>query len=395
MAAHAVKTSGRVARHWRAMALGLCVSALLTACGGDGGGAPEPAPAPPPAPAPQPDPNPLGLDLPQPGTLRGDLGLAAGSLAPAQQSLCGGVDGVGEGARLGVVVAMSVAPDGRLFFAERPATGMDCPESPRTRRLRVLEGGGRVSTLRTWELPLGEAMEVNALAVDAQGEVFVAQGYPLGHAVFATPGYPMYRDGEAPGIWRVAPDGAASLVAGQQRAYRGGSAADGVGGEAVFVQLAAMVLGRDGLLYVSDWGALRRVDAQGVVRTLAQKGGVFGGPDGRVLAWQPADAPAGGQLTDLLTGAAWALPTPLHLPVRTMDTQGGVYGLPDLRGTRIVRLLADGQTEPAIGSPRGGGPTELGALPARLGPVQAIAGAHGHALYIAVEGAIVKARFVP
>ena len=392
--------------HQRLSALFLTAALAVVACGGSdepASPAPSPAPAPAPArqpaPAPQPAPNPLGLDLPSAGTLQGDLTLAAGSLAPAQQSLCGGVDGVGEATRLGVVVAMVTAPDGRVLFAERPKSGMNCTDSPRTRRLRVLDGE-RVSTLRTWTLPqAGDVVEVTALAVNGGGEVFVAQGYPT-DAVFASPGYPVYRDGEAPGIWRVGADGTASLLAGHERAYRGGDAADGTGGAAVFSQLKTMVWGRDDLLYVTDFGRIRTVTAQGQVQTTTQYGTVFGGPGGRVLAWQTRDfSVVNGWLTDLLTGASWGGMGDAEAIVGlwnnpTADVRGGVYAVDGLDSSgRIVRLLANRRNELAVGAQNGGGTTELGALPARLGAVHAIAGGHEHSLYVAVEGAIVKATF--
>lgn len=387
-----VNENRRLHLQWlAAMGLGGC---LLTACGGsggdsDGGSTIEPTPDP------EPTVNPFGLDLPAPNALQGELTWVAGAPWQAASDHCGGVDGAAAVALLGEVVAMAVAPDGRLYFAERPSTGYGCVNLS-TRRLRVVEMDGSVRTLREWQLVgSGSPLEVNALAVSAAGEVFMAQGHPSG-AYFATPGYPVYADGSAPSIWRVDQQGQASRIAGEAHSYRGGAADDGVGDAAVFVSLyGGMVLGADGLLYVNDAGRIRTVNMDGLVTTATLQGTLINSAAGRVLAWvYLADGTTG--LADVQSGLTWTVQTRFATVDRsgswTSDGLGGVYGQSD---HAVQRMTSVGSFEWAVGVASGSANdvTQPGALPAQLGSVQAIAGGLNHGVYLASGGQIFKASF--
>lgn len=99
------------------------------------------------------------------------------------------------------------------------------------------------------------------LVVDRRGNVFVADG------------------GEHNRIQKIAPDGAATVIAGGKEGF-----ADGAGALAAFHTPSGMALDRDGNLYVADTGnnAIRKVTPQGMVSTIAG-GGKAGFADGPAL----------------------------------------------------------------------------------------------------------------
>jgi sugar lactone lactonase YvrE len=122
----------------------------------------------------------------------------------------------------------------------------------------VTTSAGRGNNTATVDGPpdVAEFHQPNGLAVDKQGNVYVAELW--GHT-----------------IRKITPDGTASTFAG--KAGEAGSA-DGTGGEARFEFPAGVAFGPDGFIYVADFYnyTIRKISRQAVVTTFAGAAGMAG-----------------------------------------------------------------------------------------------------------------------
>ncbi len=174
----------------------------------------------------------------------------------------GFVVGDGTQARFANMLAVAVAADGTVYVAE-----MGLTNSYEHGRIRRFDSQARA-------LPWGDA---------AQGVLNVA--FPLGIAAVAGGDLLVASSGTfspVPGIvqrhntiLRITSAGTMSVVAGADGALAEGSV-DGPGAAALFNYPQAVALGGDGRILVADTGndAVRQIDAQGVVSTLAGGAGI-------------------------------------------------------------------------------------------------------------------------
>ena len=127
-------------------------------------------------------------------------------------------------------------------------------------------------------------------------------------------------------LLRRAPDGRVTALAGGKAGH-----SDGKGQEAQFKAINALAWGPDGVLYVADEAAIRRVSRDGTVTTLARD----------LVAERPGRSPAG---------------SANHLFGLAVAADGTAYAA-DHGGRRIVKVTPDGRSATASGSESGWAPT--------------------------------------
>jgi sugar lactone lactonase YvrE len=132
---------------------------------------------------------------------------------------------------------------------------------------------GNALTVIAGSLPGGQSLTPSGLAADALGNVYVADGF------YCT-------------VYRIRAPGAVEVLAGESRYMCGASDA-----AAVFTRLGALALAASGDLYLVDGHAIRRLDASGIVTTIAGKPGEPGNADGDGAAARFRD-PSGIALDD-------------------------------------------------------------------------------------------------
>jgi sugar lactone lactonase YvrE len=209
----------------------------------------------------------------------------------------GSADGPGSDARFNFPTGLSLDAAGNLYVADTlnftvrritPA-GLVSTVAGRAGESRDVDGPGASARFRN----------VQAVAADRQGNVFVAEGRV---------------------IRRIAPDGMVTTLAGYfGDGYLPPSSVDGTGTLARFNSLTGLVVDAGGTLFASDGGGntIRQITSAGVVTTLAGSGSPGGG-DGSGLA------------------AGFAGPAGL-----AVDSGGAVY-VADSGNNTIRKILAGG-----------------------------------------------------
>ena len=174
------------------------------------------------------------------------------------------------------------------------------------------------------------------VAIDKQGHIYVADG------------------GDGNRIRLIAPDGAASTLAGGKEGY-----ADGQGAQAAFHTPSGIAIDDAGNLYVADTGnhAIRKVTPQGLVSTLAGNG-MAGSADGQGAAAQ------------------------FNGPVGIAVSGDGVVYVADTYNDRIRRIAPDGTVTTLAGTGKPGD-ADGAALKAQFDTPCALALAPDGALFIA------------
>ncbi len=169
-------------------------------------------------------------------------------------------------AQLSLLGGLAVGPGGNLFIAQNSfyqCVRRVTPDGVVTRFVggpplpSPLGGEGREADLRT----------ACAVAVDPDGVLYVA-------------------DGDGCRVWRVGPNGRATVFAGTGKA--GFSGDDGPADKAELNTPSGLAVGPDGGVYIADAGnqRVRRVGPDGVIRTVAGKGKTA--PEGDVGDYGPA-----------------------------------------------------------------------------------------------------------
>lgn len=262
-----IETPASPAHPWRAAAVAL----LLSACGGGGSATSEPS-----------APTPVA-----PYQARLLAGVAAWVDYGYADPEPGCIDGPALGAKLDPQSAPTLAhaPSGQVLMTEYGhCDGLA--------RLRAIDPVNNTITTRALgsrsERPLSTFMSPVSIAGGPSGEVYVVDS-----DVFTgqLPPRTRHEAGAGPGIWKVAPDGQVSLLAGVAlpSVGQGGTGVDGQGAAASFGFMGTICYASDGQLYVTDNGRVRVVTLGGAVSTLATSPGVKQhrvvacGPDGSVL----------------------------------------------------------------------------------------------------------------
>jgi len=159
---------------------------------------------------------------------------AAGIVSTILSTAPGHADGSGAQARLGQLMALTVAPDRSIYL-------VDYSDSVYLRRL---SSDGHLSTIAT--LTPGTAFSSNVkVAVDGNGRATVLSSYA---------------------VYTVS-NGALTLLAGAEQA--GGGSVDGSGAAASFINIGDAVADNTGNLYLIDNYSVRQVTPTGQVSTLA------------------------------------------------------------------------------------------------------------------------------
>ncbi|MHB8420820.1 MAG: NHL domain-containing protein [Myxococcales bacterium] len=219
----------------------------------------------------------------------------------------GDVDGPATAAEFNTPTGVAVDDAGRIYVADL------CNDA-----IRKIDVDGTVSTIvygLTGVDCSSHYIDKLSVALDGRGGIYVGRGY--GNGIYAGSldgGFSLLVNGSGGGadggpeldgvwglaadalgdvyvasrttVWRVAPQGGISLLAG---GGQGVYPVDGQGQSAVFGWLAAGIsLGPSGDLYVDDEG-IRRVTSNGMVTTLARPSGCLQFPLGLSLAVSSAD----------------------------------------------------------------------------------------------------------
>ncbi|MCU6496489.1 hypothetical protein LPN04_01625 [Rugamonas sp. A1-17] len=202
--------------------------------------------------------------------------------------------------------------------------------------LRKITPDGTVSTLVA---DPSFALKPNAMAADADGNIYLSAGAPqisLGN-----------RNGG--GLFKVTPDGKVSLFAGAAAPVAVGSSTDGTGSAATF--LAPQLEGIDvsGNLYLTDGATIRKVTPQAVVTTVAAlPAGLKAAPDGNVYSADPVQnviyaTDASGNksavvgVAGVLGTKLTSLPAGLEHPTDIVPT--GPHSFAVISGSAVLRLL--------------------------------------------------------
>ena len=214
---------------------------------------------------------------------------------------------------------------------------------------------------RTGELPGAPAVaNASALAMDESGNLYASVNE------FAPVGRKLIRPDELVGsqLRHLSPAGQATVLAGDSLKL---GSTDGSGSSALFSDVRGIAVDRDGTVYLADRAnhAIRRIAPDGTVSTWVGKAGEPGAVDGpRAIARlnQPVDV--------------------------ALDPTGVLYVAE--AGNQLVRRVGpDGNVTTIVGTPGSVG-VRLGALPASLGDLSAIA-VDGIRLYIATRSAVLVA----
>lgn len=160
----------------------------------------------------------------------------------------------------GTPAAMARDAMGTIYFA-------DGGDQHRVRKL----SNGTVSTVAVGaksdaEYPLTTFQHIRDLAVAPNGDLYVANN------AISNLSIPVGSEGNAPGIWRLKPDGCLELVAGIVH-FNNGVAQDGKGQEASFSYIRRICSAKDQSVYVDDANkGIRKVSPDGLVETLPLRG---------------------------------------------------------------------------------------------------------------------------
>ncbi|GLC34696.1 Ankyrin repeat and BTB/POZ domain-containing protein 1 [Pleodorina starrii] len=224
------------------------------------------------------------------GSLDGGIGVGASA-----------VDGVGATARFRAVLALATDGRGTVFVADgygggggsgRSASGSTGASGSTSGSFvrAVMVDRGEVVSLPGSEAPPGSHWV--ALAYDAVGRrLLAATWYGVYDIPLPDPDGERVSGGGG-GVEWVAAAAAGGTAAAAPRLIAGGwagaAAADGAGAAARFCFISAIAAGVYGSVYVNDWGAVRLLDAAGVVTTLRTAA-----EWGRSLQWHMALLPGG------------------------------------------------------------------------------------------------------
>lgn len=174
----------------------------------------------------------------------------------------GSADGAGHSARFNQPSAIAVAANGTVFVADYG-----------NHSIRRISAAGVVSTLA------GRAGQAGY----ADGRGAAARFRHPGGVAVGPAGTVYVADSENNVIRRISPTGTVSTLAGSAAGNIVASNTDGPGAAARFQEPQGVAVGRDGTVYVADTynHTLRRISPQGMVSTLAGRGGAAGSANGR------------------------------------------------------------------------------------------------------------------
>lgn len=272
-----------------------------------------------------------------------------------RQGLSGRADGSGDEVLFGGnPSALAFGPDGDLYIAE-------------PRAVRRMSADGQVSTLATG------FVELNGIAVDAEGVVYVTDGGWMRASRFPV----TFR--VASMVARIAPDGSVTTLAGTQATSGSGlegeviGYADGSGAEARFSYPQGLAIDRNGNLYVADRGnqVIRRITPQGVVSTVAGAPGEGGSTDGAAAA------------------ARFMSPAAL-----TVDSAGILY-LTDTKHHTVRRIAPEGSVTTIAGAAPLSGSADGSGTAARFNEPRGITRDAAGNLYVADSGNATIRRIAP
>lgn len=179
------------------------------------------------------------------------------SVLAGTEGAFGTEDGTGAAARFIEPRALAVDAQGTVYVADLNAVRRISPE-------------GSVTTVRV-DLPVTDASAQSASIT------------PLGMAV-DTAGAAYTIDRLSQRLIKIPRDGAASVLAGSTRAAGAGQTRDGPGNQAQFFRVEALALDAQGNVVLGDNTTLRKVTPAGVVSTLAGRPGLSDSLDGRAGA---------------------------------------------------------------------------------------------------------------
>ncbi len=241
----------------------------------------------------------------------------------------GAVDGVGSAASFLQPRGLAVDASGKVWVADtRNDLIRQVSPNGTVTTLAGAPGRGNLTDPGDGKGAQARFFQPTAIAVDSLGTAYVAD------YVHNT-------------VRKVLGDGTVTTLAGKVRGY---GAADGIGSAATFGALASIAMDRSGILYATDYSAIRRIDpATGAVTTLAGVLGpsIQGSTDGTGSAarfgWLPAIAADS-------TGNLYVVDS-IYNNVRKITPDGAVT---TLAGTAGVTGSADGQGPAAsFNSPQG------------------------------------------
>ncbi len=174
-------------------------------------------------------------------------------------TLTGRTDGSSSQARFNHPSGLAIDAAGNLFVADQG-----------NQLIRKITPASAVTTLADFSENAGNALPVrtpSAVAVDTAGNLYIsdARNFVVG---------------------KRSPDGRVSLLAGSPGAQ---GSADGEGASARFLWPASLAVDAQGVLYVADAHAVRRISPQGTVTTLAGDPASSGSQDGTGSAARFAD----------------------------------------------------------------------------------------------------------
>jgi sugar lactone lactonase YvrE len=220
----------------------------------------------------------------------------------------------------------------------------------------------RTSDGRTGALPgATAAANASALATDENGNLYATYNEYSREGCRDRLCFPYLVGSE---LRRISPGGQATVLAGDLTRI---GAADGGAGTALFSDARGIAVDRDGIAYLADSRnhTVRRITPHGPESTLAGKAGEPGAVDG--------------------PGAAARLNQPIDV---ALGPRGALY-VADAGNQLVRRIGPDGIVTTVVGTPGSVG-VKLGALPASLGDLSAIA-SDGERLYIATRSAVLVA----